>query len=114
MTKSCEIDANIREWIDIVENHTFAVCEEQELLVKHVKWCFENEDIYTDGEQLEKYIGLAKYFPFETVFQWQKFVIGLHDCTYWRATGLPRCRICSASWDVEQVRTGRLRGNRCA
>lgn len=87
---SCKINQHIQEWIDIVENKTYAVCEEQELLVKHVKWCFAEEDIYTDEEQLEKYLGLAKYFPFETVFPWQKFVIGLHDCTYWKESGLPR------------------------
>lgn len=81
---------HIAEWIDIVENKTFAVCEEQELLVKHVKWCFEHEDIFVDEEQLEKYISLSKYFPYEKIFPWQKFVIGLHDCTYWRDTGLPR------------------------
>ena len=80
----------IQEWIDIVENHVFAVCEEQELLIRHVKRCFETEPIYVDDEQLEKYIGLARYFPFEQVFPWQKFVIGLHDCTYWKDTGLPR------------------------
>lgn len=87
---SCKINHHIQEWIDIVENQTFAVCEEQELLIEHVKRCFETEDIYTDDEQLEKYIGLARYFPFEQVFPWQKFVIGLHDCTYWRDSGLPR------------------------
>lgn len=87
---SCKINPHIQEWIDIVENKTYAVSEEQELLVKHVKKCFAEEDIYTDGEQLEKYLGLAKYFPFEEVFPWQKFVIGLHDCTYWKETGLPR------------------------
>lgn len=87
---SCKINPHIQEWIDIVEKHIYAVCEEQELLVKHVKHCFEQEDIYTDDEQLEKYIGLARYFPFEQVFPWQKFVIGLHDCTYWKDTGLPR------------------------
>lgn len=81
---------HIAEWIDIVENKTFAVCEEQELLVKHVKWCFEHEDIFVDEEQLEKYISLLRYFPYEKIFPWQKFVIGLHDCAYWRDTGLPR------------------------
>lgn len=90
MMMSCKINPHIQEWIDIVEKHIYAVCEEQELLVKHVKHCFEQEDIYTDDEQLEKYIGLARYFPFEQVFPWQKFVIGLHDCTYWKDTGLPR------------------------
>lgn len=90
MRMNCKINPHIQEWIDIVENYTYAVCEEQELLVAHIKRCFETEDIYTDDEQLEHYIGLAKYFPFETVFPWQKFVIGLHDCTYWSESGLPR------------------------
>lgn len=87
---SCKINPHIQEWIDIVENKTYAVCEEQELLVAYVQHCFETEDIYTDDDQLEKYISLARYFPFETLFPWQKFVVGLHDCTYWRKTGLPR------------------------
>lgn len=90
MRMSYKINQHIQEWIDIVENETYAVCEEQKLLVKHVKKCFAEEDIYTDDEQLEKYLGLAKYFPFEEVFPWQKFVIGLHDCTYWKESGLPR------------------------
>lgn len=81
---------HIQEWIDIVENKTYAVCEEQELLIRHIKWCFENEDIFADEEQLERYISLSKYFPYEKIFPWQKFVIGLHDCTYWKDTGLPR------------------------
>lgn len=87
---SCKINLHIQEWIDIVEKKTYAVCEEQELLVAYVKKCFETEDIYTDDEQLEKYIGLARYFPFEQVFPWQKFVMGLHLCTYWRENGMPR------------------------
>jgi len=85
-----KLNPHIQEWVDIVENETYAVCEEQKLLIKHVRNCFETEDIYTDDEQLEKYISLAKYFPFEQVFPWQKFVIGLHDCTYWTESGMPR------------------------
>lgn len=90
MTMSCKIHPYIQEWIDIVEHKTYAVCEDQELLIKHIKWCFENEDIFVDEEQFEKYMGLTKYFPFEDIFPWQKFVIGLHDCTYWNKSGLPR------------------------
>ena len=88
--KNCNLRPYIQEWIDIVENKTYAVSEEQELLIKHVKWCFENEDIYIDEKQAEHYIGLAKYFPYYTLFPWQKFVITLHDCTYWKESGLPR------------------------
>ena len=53
---SCNIHPYIQEWIDIVEKKIYAVCEEQELLVAHVKWCFEHEDIYIDCGQLEKYM----------------------------------------------------------
>ena len=85
-----QLNPHLQEWIDIVENETYAVCKEQKLLVQHVKWCFENEEIYFDDEQFEKYLGLTKYFPYDEIFPWQKFVIGLHDCTYWKDTGMPR------------------------
>lgn len=84
------MNKHIQEWMDIVEKGTYATCKEQKALVKRVRWCFEHEDIYVDEEQLEKYLGLAKYFPFDEVFPWQKFVIALHDCTYWKDTGMPR------------------------
>ena len=84
------MNKHIQEWMDIVEKGTYATCKEHKALVKRVRWCFEHEDIYVDEEQLEKYLGLAKYFPFDEVFPWQKFVIALHDCTYWKDTGMPR------------------------
>lgn len=86
----CKLPEAIQGWIDIVEKNIFQTCEEQKLLVKHVKWCFENEDIYVDEEQLENYMELGeKYLPFK-LFEWQKFVIALHDCTYWKKDGMPR------------------------
>ncbi len=84
------MNRHIQEWIDIVEKGTYATCKEQKALIKKVKWCFQHEKIYVDEVQLEKYLGLAKYFPFDNVFPWQKFVIALHDCTYWEDTGMPR------------------------
>ena len=90
MTMSCKVNPHIQEWIDIVRNQTYPCCEDQKLLVAYVEKCFETEDIYTDAEQLEKYLGLLKYFPYDQTFPWQKFVIGLHCCTYWSKTGMPR------------------------
>lgn len=86
---SSKFPKEIQEWIDIVEQEVFACCEEQHLLVKYVKKCFETEDIYVDEKQLEDYMGLQKYLPFD-LFPWQKFVIALHDCTYWKKDGMPR------------------------
>ena len=73
----------------MVEGGEIRACEDQKLLCAHVRRCFEAEDLHTDSEQLEKYLGLAKYFPFETVFPWEAFLFALHLCTY-RADGMPR------------------------
>ena len=75
------MNTNIQEYIDIVENGKHPVYKEQILLVNHVKKCFETESIYVDEEQLEKYLGLQKYFDY-TLFPWEKFVFALHNCTY--------------------------------
>lgn len=80
----------ISDYMDAVENGEILACREQRQLIRHVRQCFETEDIYTDEEQLARYLSLAKYFPFETVFPWQEFFLGLHLCTYWRDTGMPR------------------------
>ena len=80
----------IQEWIDIVENDIYAVCEEQKLLVAHIKKCFRTQKIYVDTERVQKYMHLLDvYVPFET-FAWQRFVLTLHDCTFWEESGMPR------------------------
>ena len=45
----------IEDYLVIVETGT--ACEDQKLLAAYVRRCFETEDIYTDEEQLEKYLG---------------------------------------------------------
>lgn len=75
------MNSRIQEYIDIVESGEYRVCIPQLLLIKLVKKTFENESIYVDEEQLEKYLRLQKYFPYE-LFPWEKFVFALHNCTY--------------------------------
>lgn len=89
MEMSCKLNPYIRAYIESVEADTPRACEDQHLLAEHIRKCFETEEIYTDEEQLEHYIRLAQYFPFETVFPWQIYFNGLHLCTY-RADGMPR------------------------
>lgn len=83
-------DHRVEQYIKSVEDGEIVACKEMHALVAYVKKCFETEDIYVDSEQLTRYLGLAKYFPFEQVFPWQEFVIALHDCTYWRNSREPR------------------------
>lgn len=85
---SCKIPPEILEYIELVESDSPRACPEQHALVQHIRNCFETEDLTVDLVQLEKYMGLQKYFPFD-LFPWQKFLIGLWDCTY-TAEGMPR------------------------
>ena len=86
---SCKLDPRILGYMELVEGGRIRACEDQKLLCAHVRQCFETEDLRTDSEQLEKYLGLARYFPFETVYPWEEFLFALHLCTC-RADGLPR------------------------
>lgn len=82
----------IQEYIDIVEKGEYKVAPEVKALIKHVKLCFKLNDIYIDIEQLNDYMHICdKYLPFK-LFPWQRFLIALHDCTYWTKTGEPRWR----------------------
>lgn len=71
----------IDDYIDLVKNGKYRVCREQIQLIKFVENVFENEEIYVDEEQLEKYLALQKYFSYQ-LFEWEKFCFALHNCTY--------------------------------
>lgn len=86
--KNC--DPRIENFMELVETGELNACKEIKALVKHVRHCFKTEQIYVDREQLDHYLSLTKYFGYETVFPWQVFVIGLHDCTYKNRNGMPR------------------------
>ena len=66
MTKICK---HIAEYIEIVRSEEYPVCKEQILLCDFVEKVFETEDIYVDETQLEEYLKLQKYFPYE-LFPW--------------------------------------------
>jgi len=86
---NCKIPSEVLEYLELVEQGPYRVCEEQRALAALVRRCFETEAIHVDTEQLERYLRLEKYFPFK-LFPWEKFLTALWDCTYWRDSGLPR------------------------
>lgn len=98
----CEIPAEVLRYIQAVESDNPKACKWQHALVAHVRRCFETEDIHVDTVQLQKYLGLVKYFPFDRLFPWEEFLLALWDCTY-RADGLPR-------WKTLFVMVGRGAG----
>lgn len=91
---SCNIDPRILEFMEIIEHGKQAANRDVEALIRHVRQCFETEPIYTDTEQLTKYLSLQKYFPYELI-PWEKFLLGLWCCTYWKGPRLkPRWPDC--------------------
>jgi len=86
---SCSLPPEILTYIEIVESDNPHACPEQHALVAMIRRIFETEDIYVDTEQLRKYMGLTKYFPYGKLLPWEEFLEALWNCTY-TAEGLPR------------------------
>lgn len=86
---SCKLHPAIEKYLVSVETDTPRACPEQHALAAHVRRCFAEEDIHIDEGQLSKYLGLVRYFPYESLFPWEEFLLALWDCTY-RADGSPR------------------------
>lgn len=87
---SSNINPYILRYIEMVESGEIETCADQKFLVAYVRKCFSTEAIYTDEEQLEKYLGLSKYFPFDRLFEWEEFCMALHLCTFWKENNRPR------------------------
>ncbi len=82
---STKICRELEEYIQFVRSDEAVVCEEQLLLCDFVEHVFRTEDIYVDEDQLRRYLGFQKYFPYK-LLPWEKFCFALHNCAY-RADG---------------------------
>lgn len=96
---SCELPGAVADYLDRIDRDEPRAGPEMHALAAHVRRAFETEDLRVDLKQLEGYLGLAKYFPFDDLMPWQKCLTALWDCTY-TAAGTPR-------WDTAFVMLGR-------
>ena len=96
------IPPEVLEYIELVENGIHRTCDEQKALVAYVRKCFATEDIHVDVVQLHNYLKLVKYFPYDDLLPWEKFIFALWNCTY-TAEGDPR-------WDTLLCIVGRGAG----
>lgn len=79
----------ITTYLDMIEHDDeYPVCKEQKMLGNFVKNVFETENLSINHEQLSKYLGYQKYFPYK-LFEWEIFMFALHNCVY-REDGLLR------------------------
>ena len=96
-----EISANIQDYIEFVRSGKVPMCKDQFAICNYVEKCFEEEDIYVDERQLNRYLKQQQYFPFK-LFPWERFIFTLHNCTY-KAPGVLR-------WPILFVLVGRGAG----
>lgn len=79
----------ITTYLDMIEHdEEYPVCKWQKMLGNFVKNVFKTENLSINHEQLSKYLGYQKYFPYK-LFEWEIFMFALHNCVY-REDGLLR------------------------
>lgn len=74
---SCEIPGEVLQYITSVENDMPKACKEQHALAAYIRRVFAEEDIFVDTEKVQKYLRMAKYFPFESFSVGRVFVDAL-------------------------------------
>lgn len=88
---SCDVPPAVEAYLAAVEADTPRACREQHALAAYIRRTFEREDLTVNTERLERYLSLARYFPYSALFDWEAFLVCLWLCTY-RADGRPRWR----------------------
>lgn len=71
----------IQAYIDVVRSGATEVCREQHQLCNLIEHAFAVEDLRVDDDQLERYMGLQRYFPYK-LLPWETFLFALHNCVY--------------------------------
>ena len=83
---------HIEEYLSLVESEKLhKMCKEQKQLVKMIRKILDEEQdkIYIDEKRVETYLSYQKYFEFK-LFEWEKFLLVLMLCTFYKESGLPR------------------------
>lgn len=81
----------IKEYMDMVKNEVHPMCKEQKQLIQMLDKILEEEkdNLYINEAKADKYLSYEKYFPFK-LFAWEKFLLVLMLCLYYKDTNLPR------------------------
>ena len=85
----CKLPPPVEDYLASVEADTPRACPELHALAAHLRRVFEREDLTFDERQYASYLGLARYFPYAGLFDWEKAQLALWLCTY-KPDGTPR------------------------
>ncbi len=86
---STPIPQTVETYLRLVESDKPKACKDQHAFAAYIHRVFETEDLVVDYQQLEKFLSLVKYFPFDRLYPWEECLLTLWDCTYTQ-DGLPR------------------------
>jgi phage terminase large subunit-like protein len=75
------MNKHIQAYIDLVRSGVTAMCREQFQLADLIEKAFAEETLIVDDDQLERYMGLLRYFPYKLLL-WESFLFALHNCVY--------------------------------
>mgnify|MGYP003290584970 CR=1 FL=1 len=87
---NCSYPFFVKKYFVLMDSEPHRFCKHQFALRKLIDNSFKTDNVYVDEEQAVNYFGLSKYLGFEQIYEWEEFVLGLHLCTYWKDTGMPR------------------------
>ena len=79
----------VDDYFMLMDKNPEHFCKDQFALRELIIRIFSEENLIVEEERARKYFSLAKYLPFENTFEWERFVLGLHLCTY-DERGFPR------------------------
>lgn len=72
----------IQQYLDFVEKSGYKACREQIALCEMIRRIFETEDLIFEQERFDHYMGLLKYFPYDGLYPWEKFITAAWNCLY--------------------------------
>ena len=71
----------IQAYIDLVRSGITPMCREQYQLADLIEQTFATETLIVDEDQLERYMGLLRYFPYK-LLPWESFLFAPHNCVH--------------------------------
>lgn len=77
-----QIPEPIEQYLEFVESGQYKACKEQHALCKFIRHIFETENLIFEQERYDKYMGLLKYFPYEELYPWERFLFAAWNCLY--------------------------------
>ena len=78
---SCELPADVLSFVEGIERDEPRADRELHALAAYIRKVFNTEPLIFDAALYERYMSLAKYFPFE-LFPWEKALTALWLCSF--------------------------------